>query len=162
MCVLAYLPAPTVTLPRTDPRASLSSQPAVRSTPEHPVGTGAVALIPLNCNYLFTHLPLCQTVNCPPPDPPEDGRHAVSDSSHVPAHSRCLGNGPGKDEDVELSHAKVIYSNHSFIPGVIQSISKQIPVECSELDAVHGLGRGFKVSDPSFIHSFSLIQKRCL
>ena len=67
MCVLAYLPAPTVTLPSTGPRASLSSQPAVRSTPEHPVCTGAVALIPLNCNYLFTHLPLCQTVNSPHP-----------------------------------------------------------------------------------------------
>lgn len=162
MCVFAYLPAPTVTVPSPGPGASLSSQPGVRSTPEHPVCTGVLALIPLSCSDSFTHLPLGQTVNLPPPRPPEDGRHTVSDSSHIRAHNRCSGNGPGKDEDVQLSHAKVIRSNHSFIPGVIQSISKQMPVECSEPDAVRGLGGGFKVSDPSFIHSLSLIQQRCI
>ena len=149
-------------MPSPGPGASLLSQPAVRSTPEHPVCTGALALIPLDCSDSFTHLPPCQTVNYHPPCPPEDRRHTVSDSSHIRAHNRCSGNGPRKDEDVLLSHAKVIRSNHSLIPGVIQSILKHIPVECSELDAVHGLGGGFMVSNPSFIHSLSLIQQRCI
>ena len=144
MCVFAYLPAPTVTVPSPGPGASLLSQPAVRSTPEHPVCTGALALIPLDCSDSFTHLPLCQTVNYQPPALPRTGVIL------------CLIH----PTSGHTSHAKVIRSNHSFIPGVIQSISKHIPIECSELDAVRGLGGGFKVSNLSFIHSLSLIQQR--
>ena len=128
MCVFAYLPAPTATLPSTGPEHLFQLNQQFTTLLENLVFTGVLALISLYCNYLFTHLPLHQTVNSP--HPPEDRRRAVSDSSHSRAHSRCSRNVHGKDEDggcgVESFKIQFVQVIHSFMESFNLSRSKYL------------------------------------
>lgn len=111
LCVFACLHAPTTALPSTGPE-HLHQLPALKNLEF----TGVLALISQYCNYLFTHLPLRQTVNSP--HPPQ-GRHCAVLGSHltyrytVGAQEMCTEG--MRMEDVKLSHLKFICSCHSFI-----------------------------------------------
>lgn len=154
MCVFAYLPAPTATLPSTGPEHLFQLNQQFTTLLENLTVTGALALISLYCNYLFTHLPLHQTANSP--HPPEDRRRAVSDASHKRAHSRRSSNVHGKDEDggcgIESFKIQFVQVIHSFTESFNLSRSKYLLNVLSWVLCVV-LGE-IKASDPSFIQSF--------
>lgn len=154
MCVSAYLPAPTATLPSTGPEHLFQLNQQFTTLLENLTFTGALALISLYCNYLFTHLPLHQTANSP--HPPEDRRRAVSDAPHKRAHSRRSRNVHGKDEDggcdvesLKIQFVKVI---RSLVESFNLSRSKYLLNVLSWVLCVV-LGE-IKASDPPFIQSF--------